>query len=300
VTSEVDRKPAYGEAEKEERARQAFDRETFQLVEPKRLLGWDVVYVTSVDRPAELEARALPLFKKRGAVRSCVVAIELGLRHPSSEIVVDWSKVSFVVDGVARAAVPGFARQMTSSLAQRPSTAPAGALLNEQVYALDAAGDACISERFGVLVADVPLKIGGVDDRLRVTTEIEPVSVTEAAAFAYIPEPGVRPDPAMKAAPGLTGTLVGLGAGAGAGVACGGLLLLAGVATNAPNSVPVGAGSALGFGVLFGGAGAAGGYFFVDSPAQQQWQHDANELAEQRRETARRDAWRRRRAELIR
>lgn len=231
ATEEVDRKPRFkGSSEEGTRAREAFDTD-FRLREDIHLDQWDSAFVTVVDRPSDLRATAHPLFQRvtEDGPRGCVVAIEATVRSDNDDVVIDWSKVTLVVNGVARGAIPGFAKKVTDSLAQRPSTAPPGAAISEQVFSdlasnADNAEGACISDGSNVTL-DMPLRVGGRDDRLRFSVRKEFIPATEAELFAFVEEPAVS-TPVNESQPvevpfpigGTVGAATGVVAAVGVGV----------------------------------------------------------------------------------
>src|SRR5687767_7152236 len=76
VTEEVARVLQFGDsADGRARAEEFFD-DRYNLKPGAPLDRFDLEYVTTVDRPADLEVKAAPLFKKgEGGARMCVVAI---------------------------------------------------------------------------------------------------------------------------------------------------------------------------------------------------------------------------------
>ena len=208
--------------------------------------------------------------------RQCIAGINLSIRHSSDPVTVDWSKVAFAIDGVAVQAVPGFTRRMTTSLAQRPSTAPAGAVLAEQVFGMDD----CIAGPLARGIAGdemrlaVPLEVGGRAESFTIVRTRVWRRATEAYVFGFASEPAAvdvptdpRPEPegfpfwwtgvgvaSGVAAGAVAGTVTGivqgvrLGAGAQDAAACCGFGICSIVA---PIAAVIGGG--IGFGVDMGG-----------------------------------------------
>lgn len=297
VTEEVDRRPRFaGTDDARARAVSMFDVDTFALLPGAPLAGFDAVFIASVERPADVEARGLPVFKKSpGGARDCVASMTIEARSAAHEVVIDWSKAAFVNKGVARAAVPGFTRKMTAGLAQRPSSAPPGAAIFEEVFAVDALDGECISSGED-LVLDVPVRVGGREDRARFIVKKDPLPATEAEVFALVEPPPVRwapPDAATSSFP--LATVVGGAAGFVGGSALG---LLPVFMRTAPDPI---ASSVLGVGLCGGGFGAAGagaGWLLVDASADAKAKENEALVAGAKADTARRSAWMRRRLEL--
>jgi hypothetical protein len=167
--------------------------------QPEKLRSADLAFVTSVDRPRAVDAKGQPMFAtggKSNRVRDCVVAFDISLSS-NVDIIVDWQLVSLVVDGIAKPAVPGFARLASSSLPQRVSTAPAGSVLKEAVFpSTDATS--CIGSATSVIGVFVPVRLastgGEIEERVTFTVTPTPIALTEAEVFKYFPRPFRRRD----------------------------------------------------------------------------------------------------------
>ena len=124
---------------------------------------------------------------------TCLRALVVEVSGHPADLMVDWSRVALAVNGVAVQAVPGFARKLTSSLAQRPSIAPTGTALREQVFPVDAD---CIGEKRppydaqSTLELHMPHTIGGEEATFQWRMAREWVPVTEREAFGLLPPPG--------------------------------------------------------------------------------------------------------------
>ena len=123
----------------------------------------DIVTREEIAAPDELAVG----FKAAMHESGCIAAVALVMQHPSKKLVVDWSEVMFAVDGTAVQAIPGFARQMTSSLAQRPSVAMPGVRLVETVHPITGECISTTSEAPVTTELVLPVKMDGEDVMLR-------------------------------------------------------------------------------------------------------------------------------------
>ncbi len=82
--------------------------------------------------PGGLSVGAVPTSRETAA-GSCFAAIELSVGSSSDPVTVDWESSSFVINGRAVPALPGFVRRMNKDRDVRKSTAPAGANIVEAV-----------------------------------------------------------------------------------------------------------------------------------------------------------------------
>src|SRR5688500_5222996 len=83
------------------RARQAchYRDDTWKCV---GLQAANVVATVDTDHPQGMTAAATPLFDSDGtALRDCIRSLAFSLQHPTMEAIVDWSRTSLTVDGVA-------------------------------------------------------------------------------------------------------------------------------------------------------------------------------------------------------
>lgn len=146
---------------------------------------------------------------------TCVRAVAVEISGHPAELVVDWSRVVFSVNGTATQAAPGFARKITDSLSQRPSVAPAGTVLREQIFPVDVG---CVGEkrppydRVSTLELHLPHTVGGEPATFVWRLEREWAGVTEAEAFGFLAEPVVRRGSVSRPPVTLCCTLWGPGA----------------------------------------------------------------------------------------
>lgn len=276
----------------------------------KRLLDYHQIRRTSsTNAPSDLEAGVAPLFHNE---KRCFGAIAIAFRHATAPLLIDWARTTIVMNGVAVQAVPGYARNMTSSLAQRPAAAPAGALLNESVFPIS--GDCIAPHDLGepqVAVLEVPVRIGEREDVVRWTWKREWVSDSEAAVFSRIPAPR-DPGPERAVAdeePKRPFPLWAVGGGASGALLAGGTVggITGYLAYDSPVQMPVCTAiscsvCATGVGAL---AGTALGFVALDLPGinshaaeRETWFSDRIAHDQWRAESARLDAWIRRRQEL--
>ena len=199
ITEELARPTRYSEALEDRATEACYCGRDACGCQAEKLRSADVAFVTSVERPRTVDAKGQPTFATGGRsnrVRECVVAFELALSS-SVDITVDWQRVSFVVDGVAKPALPGFARLGSSNLPQRVSTAPAGSILKETVFPATEV-TSCIAPATSVISVFVPVRLastgGDVEERVTFTVTPAPVPLTEAEVFKHFPHPVRRPN----------------------------------------------------------------------------------------------------------
>lgn len=226
----------------------------------------------SVDHPADLKVSIMPsVVDDAGDPLDCVRSIAVSLQHPDSELLVDWSRATLTVDGVAKQAVPGFARQLTVSLDQRRSVAEAGSVLAETVHSLD--GE-CIapstpSEAGRTIVLGLPVEIGSQRSVVRSTAHLVWQPAEEKDVIALLPVADVM---AADGWPWVATTV---------GFSLGGLLaivpaIVIGAETHQRNlrdglplAIAAGVGIWAAATLVYGGCCAFVGWCFFDRPAQQ-------------------------------
>ena len=150
---------------------------------------------------------------------------------PDRDLTVDWEGATFVVDGSATPAVPGFALKMTTSLTQRKVRIPRGTNYAEHVY--PAAEDICIfptpknREPNAITSLDVIVLDGERRENVHFSTTRRLISISEPEAFSMLKPPLQQLEPQPSTSwPFWTGIGLGTGLVLGAGVCAGTSLLI--------------------------------------------------------------------------
>lgn len=228
------------------------------------LKEFDVDLTTLIDRPAVVSGKVLPIFDKTDG-RRCVVAFDVALTSDVDDLTIEWSRASILADNVARPAVPGFARRANANLVQRPSIAPRGSLLHEQVFSDDPLrGDGtpqCLAPLLATLALDLPIQVGPSVERVRVEQRAALIPADDKTAFALVREPPNAPSDGFFPSATVAGGVAGVVLGAGVGV----LVALTEVDQRIPHAVTTGVGAGVGMSLFLGGSAAAVGWFAADA-----------------------------------
>jgi hypothetical protein len=294
------------------------DKDAAWHCDSTKLAHFDLSIEERIEGSNSADARFVTLRGKS----PCVGAIGLHLASPTDEIVVDWTHVAFVVDGRALQAVPGYARELTSSLQQRSSVAPAGSALEEAVFPIT--GGDCLNEPANLppdkaaddLALVLPFSVGGRAEQVTYHRHRSWVAKTESEALDALGPPPVPPAPKsprpdnIGSPPfhipflGILGGLIGLGGAAGVGYAYG----YYGPPKNGDSQLPAAIGcgvcvSPLGVGAI-GGIGLAGDAL-INSGSDDEYRHASSRVSELQNEWSayelakrKRAAWDKRRSEL--
>lgn len=118
------------------------------------------------------------------AAGNCVTHVDAAVAAADRDVAVDWTRVVFLRDGQAVAALPGFTRGITDNLAQRQSFVPAGAVLRENV--VPQGQDVCLFDLRTTQSLELVLPVGrdGSSVRWAMTRAIAPE--TEANALRML------------------------------------------------------------------------------------------------------------------
>ncbi|MBN2359670.1 MAG: hypothetical protein JXR83_09460 [Deltaproteobacteria bacterium] len=165
----------------------------------EKMKHFEVVYgerFTEIEDPT-LGAKFTMLFRDGGD--SCPIAIEAVLRHPAKDILVDWKKVSIVVNNEAKQSIPGYARRVTASLEQKPSVAPVGSILKEDIYLIE--GNCLLTKymakdrKIDTVSLIIPVEIENTTYKIGWTWNREWRSISEYEAMKNTPRPVLTAQP---------------------------------------------------------------------------------------------------------
>lgn len=205
--------------------------------DPAKLAHFNIETETKTE-PVEGADVAVEMLRAENG-RGCPLGMRLAVRPKSGDARIDWSKVSIVVDGRAHQAVPGFAKKISDNLNQRPSVAPVGAAIIEDVLSLDSPGECLSKDPEFSITLDVPMTIGVNDIRARGTSTQRWVPVSASYALSHIPDFEIPSDPGDPGPdPGNPGPIIGGLIGGGVGGLLGGAGSTAILLSNAGEAVP--------------------------------------------------------------
>lgn len=123
----------------------------------------------------------------------CIKGALMAVRAQRSRLKVDWNDATFTVSARAVAAMPTFVRDPTSFSLIRPSVAPPGASIVEEIFQV---GASCLLPRVppdsgDTLVFNVPMAVGGKVVEVSWTLQRQPVPATERELFGALRRPTI-------------------------------------------------------------------------------------------------------------